>query len=122
MFKVVFKSINPDAIPLPYSGTASLIPDYLNRGGEIKLDATVSIETIVPYMGGMTTWNGDDLALITDWLPDQYGMRGKPVGDEPSPIDLIHAITLTTWLEWEIIEGKEMLDVPVPELPSGAIA
>ena len=110
MFKVVFKSINPSAVPLPYGGTASLIPGYLARGlaseGKTLIDATVSIDTNLPYMGGTTTWDGDDLVLIADWLPDQYG---KPVGDEPSPIDLVNALYPATWLEWEILEGNEII-------------
>jgi hypothetical protein len=122
MFKVLFKSIDSNATPLPFGGTASLIPERLARGGGRSVDITISIDTNLPYARGRTTWDGDNLALVADWLPDQYGKRGKPVGDEPSPIDLIHALTLATWLEWEIVEGKEILDLPVPELPLGAIA
>jgi hypothetical protein len=37
------------------------------------------------------------------------------------PLDAVAALTGATWLEWEIVEGAEILDMPREELPPGAV-
>lgn len=116
MFKVQITAINPSTPPRPYGGTSSLIPPTLAVGGDRPIDATISISSTE------TVYTGADQDLIAQWLTDQYGMDGKRVGDDPSVRDVVAALTSATWLEWEILEGKEILDLPEPELPAGAIA
>jgi hypothetical protein len=122
MFKVAIKAINPSAKPRPYCGTSSLIPEYLAIGGDRSIQVTISIDSNQPYKAGKTTYEGDDKALMREWMPDQYGMRGKRVGDNASPADLHHALMAAAWLEWKIISGQEILDIAEQSLPPGAIA
>jgi hypothetical protein len=122
MFKVLITSINPSAPPLPDRGTSSLIPEYLKDGGDRLVRIEITIEAERPYQHGATTFDGDEEGWIADWLPDQYGVRGKPVGDEASPVDLVAALAAANWLNYDILEGEEILDLPEPQLPPGAIA
>jgi hypothetical protein len=122
MFKVLITSINPNALPLPDGGTSSLIPDELKDGSDRLVRIEIAIDADRPHQHGETTYDADEEGWIADWLPDQYGVRGKPVGDDASPIGLVAALSVATWLSWEIIEGESILDLPVPELPPGAIA
>jgi hypothetical protein len=89
MFKVQVKSINPSTPPRPYGGTSSLIPADLAIDGERAIQVTIAIESDQPDKSGKTTYGGEDKALISEWLPDQYGMYGKTVGDAASPINLV---------------------------------
>lgn len=125
MFVVSISLIKNGVEPLKFSGTSALIPRHfahLIAGGDRSIDAVISIDSNLPDHSGVATWTGNDAASIADWLTSQYGMYGKPVGENPSPIDLIHSLTKATWLEWEIVEGRDILDLPVSELPPGAIA
>lgn len=122
MFKIAINAINPSAKPRPYCGTSSLIPEYLAIGGDRSIDVTITIDSTQPYQAGKTTYEGEDKALVREWMPDQYGMRGKRVGDNASPADLHHALMAATWLEWKVISGQEILDIPDSDLPPGAIA
>lgn len=114
MFKVQVTAINPSASPRPYGGTNSLIPDELAIGGDRPVQVTITVDSSQPYKSGKTKYEGADKALISDWLPDQYGMYGKRVGDDAKPINVIAALTSATWLKWEIISGQEILDLPAP--------
>jgi hypothetical protein len=122
MFKVLITAINPGADPLPHCGTSSLIPDYLAIGGDRSIDCTISIDSTKPYQGGKTKYEGKDKSLMAEWLPDQYGMRGKRVGDKASPANVFAALKSASWLQWKIISGQEILDIPDSNLPPGAIA
>lgn len=122
MFKVSITAINPSAKPRPYCGASSLTPESLAVDDDRQIQATISIDSTQPYKAGKTTYEGTDKALMREWIPDQYGMRGKRVGDNASPADLNHALMAATWLEWEIISGQEILDIPEQSLPPGAIA
>ena len=122
MFKVLVTAINPSTPPLPNAGTSSLIPDYLVDDGDRLVQITITVDAERPYQHGETTCDGDTQDWIAEWLPDQYGVRGKPVGDDASPIGLVAALSAANWLAWEIVEGKEILDLSTPELPPGAIA
>jgi hypothetical protein len=122
MFKVLITAINPSALPLLNGGTSSLIPEYLQDGGDRAVRIEIEIAATRPYQHAETTYIGDDEDWISEWLPDQYGVRGKPVGDDASPIDTNAALVAAAWLEWEIVLGQEILDMPEPPLPPGAIA
>ena len=120
MFKVQITAINPSVPPRPYGGTSSLIPDELAFEGDRPIQVAISVDSTEPYKRGKTTYQGTDKALISNWLPDQYGMYGKTVGDDASPINVVSALTSATWLEWEIISGQEILDLPAPTNRPGA--
>jgi hypothetical protein len=125
MFVVSINSIKKDVKPLKFGGSSSLIPEYfasLVVDGNRSIDAKISIETDMPEQSGTTTWSGDDSDMISDWSIGQYGMYGHYIGENPTPISLVHALTVAIWLEWEIIEGKEILDIPLEELPPSAIS
>jgi hypothetical protein len=122
MFKVLITAIKPSILSPEHIGTYNLIPDRLSIDGDRFVDIMISVNSDRPYKSGATTYEGSDKALLSEWLPDQYGMYGKRVGDDAKPIDLVAALTAATWLEWEIISGKEILDLPVPPLPPGAIS
>ncbi len=121
MFKVQITAIKPSTPPRLNGGNNSLIPDELAIGGDRSVDVTITVDSSLPYKSGKTTYDGADKALISDWLPDQYGMRGKPVGDNAKPINVFAALTGATWLEWKIISGQEILDIPAPPSRPGAI-
>ena len=120
MFKVLITAIKPSNPPRPNGGTYDLIPDELAVGGDRPIEVTITVKSTQPYQCGKTTYSGADKALISNWLPDQYGMRGKQVGDDARPTDLVAALTKATWLEWEIISGQEILDIPAPPSRPGA--
>lgn len=120
MFKVRITAINPSTPPRPYGGTSSLIPPRLAIGGDRPIDATISIDSDSPDRYGKATWTGKDAALLSNWLPGQSGMYGHGVGESPNPLDAVAALTGATWLEWEIVEGKEILEMPRQKLPPGA--
>jgi hypothetical protein len=122
MFKVLVTSINPSKMPLPDRGTSSLIPERLKDAGDRLVQIEIAIDADRPCQHGQTTYEGDKESWIADWLPDQYGVRGKPVGDDASPVDLVAALAAANWLNYDILEGEEILDLPEPELPPGAIA
>lgn len=89
----------------------------------VLVDSTieVTIAATRPHQHAQTTYTGDDDGRFADWLPLQYGHRGKRVGDDASPVGLVAALTQAK-IEFEITEGAEILDLPVPELPEGAIS
>jgi hypothetical protein len=121
MFKVRITAIKPSTPPRQYGGTSSLIPDEIAIGGDRSIDVTIAIDSDSPDRYGKATWTGKDAALLSDWLTDQYGMYGHTVGENPNPLDAVAALTGATWLEWEIVEGKEILDLPRQQLPDGAV-
>jgi hypothetical protein len=121
MFKIQITAINPSTPPRPYGGTSSLIPPHLAADGDRSIDATISIDSDSPDRYGKATWTGKDAALLSDWITNQYGMYGHRVGESPNPLDAVAALTGATWLEWEIVEGAEILDMPREELPPGAV-
>ncbi len=120
MFKVLITAINPSAEPRANGGTYALIPDHLAVGGDRPIQVTISVDSEQPFQSGKTTYEGDDKSLISKWLPDQHGMYGKTVGDDVKPINLVSVLRAATWLEWEIISGQEILDLPVPPKRPGA--
>jgi hypothetical protein len=120
MFKVLITEINPSTPPRPHCGTNSLIPDELAADGDRPIQVTISVNSSQPCKSGKTIYEGADKALIANWLPDQYGMYGKRVGDDANPINIFAALTSATWLKWEIISGQEILDLPAPPKRPGA--
>jgi hypothetical protein len=87
---------------------------------KIKIEnAVLSLDVEHPDKRGVAIWTGD-YAEIAAWLPNQYGLRGHKVGENPSPRGVIHAL-IAGKKQHEIIEGKEILDLPEPKLPKGAI-
>jgi hypothetical protein len=121
MFKVRITAINPSTPPRPYGGTSSLIPNELAIGGDRPIDVTITIDSAKPDKYGKTTYGGADSSLISQWLPNQHGMYGHRVGDEANPLDVSAALSAATWIEWEILEGEEILDMPRQKLPPGAV-
>jgi hypothetical protein len=130
MFKIQITAIKPGTPPRPYGGTSSLIPPHLAADGDRSIDATISIDSDSPERAsappkggryGKATWTGKDAALLSDWITNQDGMYGHRVGESPNPLDAVAALTGATWLEWEIAEGAEILDMPREELPPGAV-
>jgi hypothetical protein len=120
MFTIQITAIKPSTPPRQYGGTSSLIPDELAIGGDRSIDAVISIDSDSPDRAGNATWSGKDAALLSDWITNQYGMYGHQVGENPNPLDAVAALTGATWLEWEIVEGKEILEMPRQKLPPGA--
>ncbi len=120
MFKVQITAIKPSIPPRPNAGTNSLIPDKLAVGGDRPIDVTIAVRSEQPYKSGKITYDGADKTSISNWLPDQCGMRGKLIGDDASPTDVAAALTKATWLEWKIISGQEILDIPAPPSRPGA--
>jgi hypothetical protein len=87
---------------------------------KIEIDnAILSIDSTRPDQHGVATWDGDS-ANLSKWMPYQIGMFGHIVGDNPSPIDAIACLN-TAGKKYRVIEGKEILDLPEPKLPKGAI-
>lgn len=82
-------------------------------------NATLSIDSNKPEKHGTVVWLGDS-AELAQWLPRQYGMFGHRVGDNPAPMDAIAAM-IASGKKYKVVEGQEILDLPVPELPKGAI-
>lgn len=122
MFKVLLTAINPSSSPLEHGGISSRVPKLFAIDGDRSISISITIDADLPYERGDTKFEGEQSASIADWLSDQYGMYGHRVGDDASPIDLVAALTAATWIEWEIISGEEILDLPVPPLPPGAIS
>ena len=121
MLKIQITAIKPSTPPRPNGGTSALIPDELAVDGDRSIQVTITVNSDQPYQNGKTTYEGADKALISNWLPDQYGMYGKRVGDDAKPINVSAALTAATWLEWEILEGKEILDLPAPPNRAGVM-
>jgi hypothetical protein len=87
---------------------------------KIEIDnAVLLIDSDKPDKYGTAIWAGDYQALAK-WLPNQYGMFGHHVGDNPAPMDVIHALIMAK-KKYQVVEGKEILDIPITPLPDGAI-
>jgi hypothetical protein len=68
--------------------------------------------------------NGTDPQMVKIWykkLSNMHGMYGHLLDKATSPIDL-NAALLQNKIEFEILEGREILDLPRAELPPGAIS
>lgn len=96
------------------------IPNALCRDKD-KSTVTIEIESKYPHAKGKTTFEGQYAVSIARWLKSAYGMRGHLVGEYASPQDAVAAISTAKWLKFEILSGKEILSLPVPALPPGAI-
>lgn len=81
--------------------------------------AVLSIDSDSPGRRGIAVWAGDDQELAA-WLPGRYGMFGHRVGDNPAPMDAIAALK-TAGKKYEVLEGQEILDLPISPLPEGAV-
>lgn len=121
MFKIQITAIKLSTPPRQYGGTSSLIPPHLAADGDRSIDATISVDSDSPDRSGNATWSGKDAALLSDWITNQYGMYGHRVGENPNPADLNSALIAATWLDWEIVEGEEILEMPRQKLPPGAM-
>jgi hypothetical protein len=87
---------------------------------QIKIDdAILTLDVTRPDKRGTAIWTGN-YAEIAAWLPRRYGMRGHKVGENPRPRDVIHALIVGR-KQYEVIEGKEILELPSKPLPEGAI-
>lgn len=82
--------------------------------------AELSIDSDKPDKCGTATWTGESQELAA-WLPNQFGMFGHYVGDNPCPCDVIHALIVAK-KEYQILEGQDILDLPARELPPGRIS
>jgi hypothetical protein len=120
MLKIQITAINPSVVPRPHGGTGSLIPDDLAFEGDRPVQVTITVNSTQPYKSGKAIYEGADKALISNWLPDQHGMYGKTIGDDVSPANIVAVLTSATWLDWEIISGQEILDLPAPPNRPGA--
>ena len=86
----------------------------------VKVDGVLlSIDSNRPDTHGIATWSED--TPLSAWLPLQYGMFGHRVGDNPTPMDAIAALKSAS-KEYQVIEGQEILDLPISELPEGAVS
>ena len=83
-------------------------------------NAALSIDSKKPDEYGLAVWTGDSAELAV-WLPRQYGMFGHRVGDNPAPMDAIAAL-ITSGKKYRVVEGQETLDLPITELPEGAVS
>jgi hypothetical protein len=83
-------------------------------------DAILSLNSDHPEEGSPPYWSGDSTELAK-WLPSRYGMFGHYVGDYPCPSDVIHALIVGK-KKYKVLEGQEILDLPMSELPEGAIS
>lgn len=83
-------------------------------------NATLSIDSKKPDEYGLAVWTGDS-AELAEWLPRQYGMFGHRVGDDPAPMDAIAALVMSR-KKFQIVKGQEILDLPITELPEGAVS
>lgn len=83
-------------------------------------NAVLSIDSDKPDRYGAAVWSGESKELA-EWLPAQYGMFGHYVGDNPCPSDAIHALIVAK-KKYKVLEGQEILDLPMPPLPEGAIS
>jgi hypothetical protein len=82
-------------------------------------NAVLSIDSDKPDRHGAAVWAGESQELA-EWLPNQYGMFGHYVGDYPCPSDAIHALIVGK-KKYKVLEGQEILDMPIKPLPEGSI-
>ena len=83
-------------------------------------NSVLTIDSNRPDEHGEAVWAGDSAELAT-WLPSRYGMFGHRVGDNPAPMDVIAAL-ITSKKEYRVVQGLEILDLPIASLPDGAIS
>jgi hypothetical protein len=83
-------------------------------------NAVLSIDSDKSDRHGAAVWAGDSIELAK-WLPSRYGMFGHKVGDYPCPSDVIHALIVGK-KKYKVLEGQEILDMPISELPEGAVS
>jgi hypothetical protein len=83
-------------------------------------DAVLFIDSDKPDKCGAVEWAGDSTELA-QWLPNQFGMFGHYVGDNPCPRDAIHALIVGK-KKYRVTEGQEILDLPIKPLPEGVIS
>jgi hypothetical protein len=83
-------------------------------------DAVLSLKSAHPEEGSPPYWSGDSTELAK-WLPSRYGMFGHYVGDYPAPMDVVHALIVAK-KEYQVLEGQEILDLPIAPLPEGVIS
>lgn len=88
-----------------------------------NLNTIVTIDSRRKFGDGEMTIEGSNSEEVKGWISSQMGMYGHSLGDETnSPIDLVAALNLGKFIEWEIIEGADILNQETPELPKGAIS
>jgi hypothetical protein len=88
---------------------------------KLEIDnAVLSIDSTRPDRHGVAKWTGD-FASLSEWLPYQVGMFGHIVSDMPTPMDAIAALN-AAGKKYQVIEGQEILDLPMPELPEGVMS
>lgn len=82
------------------------------------LDVTISISSISPDNSAPIKFEGDAKGFVKE-LASMYGMYGHRIGRLSTPLDLNAAI-VKSGLDYEIIEGAEILEMPQEEIPAGA--
>jgi hypothetical protein len=83
-------------------------------------DAILSLDVDRPNIRSTPIWSGDSIELAK-WLPGRYGMFGHRVGNFPYAADVIHALIVGK-KKYKVLEGQDILDLPIPELSEGAIS
>jgi hypothetical protein len=79
-----------------------------------------SIESIEPETPGKVSIEGIAPILAATWIESLYGMYGHGLDSKMErPIDLFMGIS-QSGLDYEIIEGHEILDLPLEEIPEGS--
>ncbi len=88
---------------------------------KIRIDnAELELSTDRPDIGTTPKWSGD-YAELAKWLPGRYGMFGHRVGNYPYAMDVIHAL-IVSGKKYEVLEGQEILDLPIEPLPEGVVS
>jgi hypothetical protein len=84
-------------------------------------DHIVSIDSNHPDKGGSVQITGKNPAEIRRWISTMSGMRGIGLdGDYAAPSDLDAGLDYLKE-SFEILEGKEILDMPMDKLPDGCV-
>jgi hypothetical protein len=82
---------------------------------------TIAIDSDDPEQHAEMKIEGEDPASIHSWVGKLYGMRGVGLDEWANcPIDLMSGI-MDSKESYEILQGKEILDMPLEELPEGAV-
>ena len=84
-------------------------------------DHLISIDSDHPDKAGSLLIQGDTPQEIKDWISSMSGFRGIGLsGTFDAPLDLVSGLS-TEKAVFEILEGKEILDIPTQDLPDGAV-
>jgi hypothetical protein len=84
-----------------------------------RLDITVSIDSDSPDRRAQIVVAGENSQFMKQQIASMTGMYGHIIGNSTAPLDL-NAALAGSGLDFEILEGADILKMPRQELPDGA--